>query len=168
MARIAVTVVAVAVVATLAVGAQLAVPVAPDMDSLVWLAGCWQLEKDGVRIDEQWMAPAGGLMLGIVRTVRNGAVVAHEHLLLRAEDGGIVLTASPFGQATTSFRLVAQAPGEVAFANPAHDFPQRISYRKTADGKLVARVEGLVDGKLEGLDFPYRPVPCGPVTATGR
>lgn len=139
-----------------------------DLRSLAWLAGCWQLDKGEVRIDEQWMAPAGGLMLGIARTVRNGVAVAHEHLLLRAEEGGIVLTASPSGQATTSFRLVAQAPGEVTFANPAHDFPQRISYRKTADGKLVARVEGLVDGKLERLDVPYRPVPCGRVTATGR
>ena len=45
------------------------------------------------------------------------------------------------------------------FENAAHDFPQRIIYRKTAGG-LHARIEGLDKGKPRSEDFPYKRVSC--------
>ena len=34
-----------------------------------WLAGTWCSNAKGQRIEEVWLAPAGGLMLGMSRTV---------------------------------------------------------------------------------------------------
>lgn len=125
-----------------------------------WLGGCWALERDGLRVEEQWMAPEGGLMLGMSRTVRQGSAAEWEFLLIRRDGEDLVLVASPSGQATTSFRLASQTRDEIVFANPDHDFPQRIAYRLGSDGALTARVEGTLEGSLKGLDFPYRSVPC--------
>ena len=47
---------------------------------LAWLAGHWRLEKGGRVIDEHWMAPAGGVMLGMERTVYKGKEIEHEFL----------------------------------------------------------------------------------------
>lgn len=133
---------------------------AAPADLPVWLAGCWALERDDLRVEEQWMAPDGGLMLGMARTVRKGTAVEHEFLLIRRDGENLVLVAAPSGQDTTSFRLASQTRDEVVFANPGHDFPQRITYRLGSDGALAARVEGTLEGSLRGLAFPYRPVPC--------
>jgi hypothetical protein len=42
----------------------------------------------------------------------------------------------------------------VTFENPAHDFPQRVIYKLTAPDKLGARIEGMRNGNLRGVDFP--------------
>lgn len=134
------------------------------IEQLGWLAGCWQLERSterGVRlIDEQWMAPRGGAMLGASRTVQGAAMVEYEHVLIREDAGGLVYVAKPARQAEASFRAVELEERAVVFENPAHDFPQRIVYRLRADGALDARIEGSVRGQPRAVDFPYRRVSC--------
>jgi hypothetical protein len=45
---------------------------------------------------------------------------------------------------------------EVVFENLTHDFPQRVIYRRSADGSVAARIEGTRNGQLRGIDFPYQ------------
>ncbi|HEY1090672.1 MAG TPA: DUF6265 family protein [Burkholderiaceae bacterium] len=141
----------------------LAVPLAAqadELDKLAWLAGCWQQEKGDAGSIEQWMAPAGGTMLGMARTVRKGKTVEHEFLQIRAgTDGKLAYTAKPSGQAEASFALKEQGEQSVLFENPTHDFPQRISYRREG-AALMARIEGLRNGTLRGIDFPMKKVAC--------
>lgn len=46
------------------------------------------------------------------------------------------------------------------FENPAHDFPQRVSYRLAPGGRLLARIEGTHYGVTRGIDFPMQWVGC--------
>ena len=39
------------------------------LESLTWLAGTWVERTVNATTEEQWLAPAGGLMLGVNRTV---------------------------------------------------------------------------------------------------
>lgn len=57
--------------------------ISPSVTSLEWLAGCWAIEGGEPGSGEQWMAPAGGAMLGVGRTVRRGTTVAHEFMQIR-------------------------------------------------------------------------------------
>lgn len=136
-------------------------PVAAAAD-LAWLAGCWQAVDAEPGSGELWSAPAGGTLLGVARTVRDGRTVAHEFLQIRETgDGGLVYVALPSLQREASFPLLRLAPHEAVFANPEHDFPQRISYRLEADGTLRARIEGTRDGAETAVDFAMRHAPCG-------
>ena len=45
--------------------------------------------------------------------------------------------------------------GVVVFENLAHDFPQRIIYRRNRRRRVTARIEGTVKGESRGRDFPY-------------
>ena len=140
---------------------------AESVEALAFLAGCWASERGEAGSGEQWMAPAGGTMLGMSRTVRGGATVAHEFLQIReVEPGKLAYVARPSGQAEATFMLVRAAPGEAVFENPQHDFPQRIVYRRDGEDRLLARIEGPQGEAWRGIDFPLRRVAC--VAAPGH
>ena len=149
-------------VATLCGVIGVCAPVAAQpLDQLSWLAGCWAAEGGEPGSLEHWMPLAGGTMLGVARTVKNGKTVAHEFMQIReVAPGQIVYLAMPSGRTATPFALKRQAAGEVVFENLEHDFPQRVMYRQQANGGLLARIEGTRDGALRGIDFPLRRVSC--------
>jgi hypothetical protein len=138
--------------------AALAVPAAQapgrELDTIAWLAGCWTGNAGGRQVDEHWMKPRGGTMMGMSRTVVNGQTVDSEVLLLRATGSEVAYVAKPSGQPEASFKLVSGTAAEARFENPEHDFPQRIIYRLNPDGSLHARIEGTREGKVRGVDFP--------------
>ena len=131
------------------------------LDRLAWLGGCWAIETAEAGSVEHWTLPAGGTLLGISRTVRAGKTTEYEFLQIReAADGRLVYVALPSGQKETAFPMVRLNDEEVVFENPAHDFPQRILYRRDGSNRLVARIEGLRGGKLRAIDFPMKRTSC--------
>lgn len=134
---------------------------AHPLTALEWLAGCWVQQGREAGSVEQWMAPAGGVMLGMARTVKNGRVVEFEFMQIRAEaDGRLAYIAQPQGRPPTVFGLLQQDEAEVVFENPAHDFPQRVRYRRDGADRLVARIEGRLKDQERGIDFPMQRVAC--------
>jgi hypothetical protein len=127
---------------------------------LGWLAGNWRLEKAGRVIDEHWMAPAGGVMLGMARTVSKGRVISSEFTQIREGPGGeMFFIAQPSGQKEAAFRLISIAETEVVFENKEHDFPQTVSYRLNSDGTMLAYIEGPgPNGSTKRIEFPYKRV----------
>ena len=138
-----------------------AAPARHTINDVAWIAGCWASNAGGRQVDEQWMKPAGASMLGIGRTVANGRTVATEFLQLREEADGLFYVALPSGQAEARFKLVAASDGNARFENPAHDFPQVITYARQADGSLLAQISGTVNGKARAVDFPMQRGSCG-------
>ena len=124
----------------------------PGVEALAWLTGCWSRLDAETGSGEQWMAPAGGTMLGVSRTVREGHTLEYEFVVIRATpDGTPIYQAHPSGQASAEFRLVRTGPREAVFENPAHDFPKRITYRRTGTDAMAVRIDG--DGKA--IDFAF-------------
>lgn len=132
---------------------------ADDISGLRWMTGCWEMRLGSARIEEQWTTPDGGIMLGVGRTIKNGRAVSHEFLRIAPEKGALVYTAQIGTPGVTGFRLLRSSADEVVFENPAHDFPQRILYRKAGDS-LLARIEGLDKGKPRHEEFPYKRAAC--------
>ena len=131
-----------------------------ELEKIAWLAGCWTSDAGGRQVDEHWMKPLGGTMMGMSRTVVGGKTVESEALLIRATGSDVAYVARPSGQPEASFTLVTATAGEARFENPEHDFPQRIIYRLNTDGSLHARIEGTREGKVHGVDFPMTRGKC--------
>jgi hypothetical protein len=138
-------------------------PPPSDINRLAFLSGCWTLTRpNGTKIDEQWLAPAGGAMIGMSRSVRDGKLREFEFMrVLAAADGKLQFVALPSGQAEAAFPVKDIAENAVTFENPQHDFPQRILYRLVDKDTLVARIEGSVGGQARSADFPYQRCPAG-------
>jgi len=134
---------------------------ADSMAALAWLSGCWASEGGEPGSGEFWTPLAGDTLLGVSRTVRDGQTVAHEFVEIRPlPDGDVAYIALPSGQAQTTFRLVSVEGRQAVFENPEHDFPQRIAYRLEDGGRLVAWIEGPMDGETRRVDFPMVRIAC--------
>ncbi len=113
----------------------------PKVEDVAWIAGHWTAEDT----EEVWLAPRGGLMTGMGRTLKNGRT-NFEFIRIQATKDGVFYFAQPGGRPAVAFRLVEASATRAVFSNPEHDFPQRIIYA-LRDGQLCARVEGPMNGK---------------------
>ena len=142
--------------AALALAVSLPAHAAPadDVAGLAWMAGSWTQEKDGVVTRETWLTPLGGAMAGAAQTNAPGKPPSIEHARITAEAAGATYTALVPGQPPTPFVLVPGKAGEAVFENKAHDFPQRVIYRR-CDADLCARIEGTIQGKAQAMAWRY-------------
>jgi len=105
-----------------------------------WMAGDWVSCSPTAVIEERWLGPAGGGLVGVnlTRTARGRSFE-----FLRVDQGakGFAYIASPGGRPPVEFTLAEARAGYVRFENPEHDFPKRIVYRREGDG-LHAEVSG--------------------------
>ena len=142
--------------ATALAAALLAQAVAPD---LTWLAGYWLSCERGREVSETWSGPRDGLMLGA-----SFAGDEWEQLRIGPSKDGYSYFAQPSGQAPAEFPLASSTPGRAVFENPAHDFPQRITYARDGAG-LTARIEGTMNGQTRAMQWRYVAAPlnarCG-------
>ena len=146
---------------TALIAAQPMAPAAePDLD---WLAGYWLSCEDGVEVSETWSDRRGGIMLGSSVTIGDDAF-GWEQIRIEADGQGLTFHALPRGQSPAAFRLVRSGPAEAVFENPAHDFPQRVIYRRDGD-RLTGRIEGISGGQEQAMEWHYRAAPfnsrCG-------
>lgn len=127
--------------------------------ALDWLAGHWCGEFGAARIEEHWIA-RGRHLLGLSATTAAGELREFEYLRIEPRDGGLVYLAQPQGRPPTAFALSEHDERRAVFANPAHDFPQRISYWRDAAG-LHAEIAGPgKDGGERTLRFDFTAT-CG-------
>lgn len=132
-------------------------------DSLGWLSGCWASATAEPGSGEFWTAPAGGTLLGVARTIRQGRTVAHEFMVIRTDaDGHTTLQAAPSGQAPASFEMTEIGPNRVVFSNPEHDFPTSIRYQASSKSGLIAAIEGPDGSGTKRIEFAYSRQPCTP------
>jgi hypothetical protein len=133
-----------------------------DIGMAAFMVGCWAAEGRSPGSGEVWLAPAGGLMLGVSRTLAAGRPAGFEFMQIRVDgESRLELVAQPSGQKTTTFVLASHEPRSLRFENPAHDFPTRVIYRSPQPDRLEARIEGLRNGQLRGIDFRFNRVACG-------
>ena len=125
-----------------------------DLAELSWLAGGWRGEMGRAVIEERWTKAAGGMMLGVSRTVVGDKAVGFEFLRIEVRAEGVYYVAQPNGRAGTDFKLTKLERVSAVFENPEHDHPKIIRYRLGEDGSLTARIEG-----DEGVQtFAFRPI----------
>jgi hypothetical protein len=129
-------------------------PSGAGITALAWLSGCWR----GPAGEECWLEPGRAGMLGVSRgPVDGGEAPSFEFLRIVEDDGALVYLASPGGRCPpTPFRSVEVGEGRVVFANPEHDFPQRITYRLEGGDTLHARVEAEEDGEMRGFELVWK------------
>ena len=138
-------------------GALPASAAAPAADhDLAWLAGAWCGGDAGERIEETWLGPQAGELIGMSRTVTGGRPVGYEFMRIApGADAAPTFHAQPGGKPPTAFAATGAGPGWIRFANDHHDFPQWIEYRRDGE-RLLAAIGGPGgDGKQMRIDFNY-------------
>ena len=131
-----------------------------SIKDVAWLQGCWEIVSPQRTVEEQWMAPRAGSMLGMSRTVRGDALVEYESIVIRQQGNQLAYEARPSGQPAAVFLSTTVSDSMVLFENPQHDFPQKIGYQRMAGSMLMAWIEGTSKGQLRKVEFPYHRATC--------
>ena len=113
---------------------------------LAFMKGAWEGVSGPLTFEERWTEEAGGLMLGVSRTLKDGRAVSFEFLRVEFRKDGIFYVAQPGGGPRTDFKLTASDGKSATFENPQHDHPKSIRYSLASDGSLKAELDG-AEGK---------------------
>lgn len=115
-----------------------------SIGAVSWLTGDWVATVGANEVEERWMSPAGGAMVGNSRTTRGApaSMVEFEFLCIAERAGGLVYTAMPNGGPATDFLLTRISDDSATFENPDHDFPKTLIYARRADGGYDATISG--------------------------
>ena len=129
---------------------------AADSPALDWLAGHWCSEGGDRRVDEIWLSAVDGSTQGVSRTLVSGKLESFEFMRIEAQGTTTSFIAQPNGAPPTAFALQEHGEQRISFVNAAHDFPNRIDYRRAGD-RLHATISGPgQDGGTMEIPFDYR------------
>lgn len=135
----------------------LPLPQSGALDELAWLEGEWYRATRGGEAIERWQRNGDGLS-GEGLVVRDGQTAVIESLLLVEMAGEVFYIAKPpENPYPVAFRLISRDDGAFVFENTAHDFPQRIIYRRTGEDTMTAAIEGPGQGggAPQRIDFAF-------------
>ena len=123
-----------------------------------WMAGAWHGDASDIHSEEFWSDADGDIMLGAARSVRHpdGYLLIFEHTrIVRKPDGSLSYFAQPRGVPPSEFPMVGSGADWIEFANPAHDYPQRVRYWR--EGRLLKARISLMDGS-NAAEWTYKPM----------
>lgn len=137
-----------------------------DADRLGWLTGSWEartVQAEGVPpawTEEHWTRPRAGMLVGIGRRGQGMRPGLIEFMTIKPDgEGALMLEVVQSGEpGATRFRLVRSGAAEAVFENPAHDYPQRISYRREGN-RLIAAIARLDGTDERSWTFDAQPAP---------
>ncbi|GMU43333.1 MAG: hypothetical protein AMXMBFR25_13190 [Lysobacterales bacterium] len=129
-----------------------------------FMAGDWCALDGGRRFEERWTGAVDGRMHALARTIDDGRLIGFEFLRIEPIDGVLTYLAQPGGGAPVPFHETERGPQRIVFANPQHDYPQRIEYYRDAEG-LHALVSGSSTSGESPQRFDFRPGACAPAAA---
>jgi len=131
-------------------------PFEAKIGDISWLSDSWVGTRGAtgaIKMEERWGPPSGGAILGVSRSVSNGRMTSFEYLRIIERKGGLVYIAQPGGGAATEFVLTELSSTKAVFDNPRHDYPKRIMYELSSDGKLTATVGYAVGGTPRRYEY---------------
>lgn len=136
----------------------------PALSDVAFLEGEWRGEMDGLHFEEIWSSPAAGVMTGMMRGHKNGAVGVLEYAIVEEKDGAVLMRFKHFRPDYTTWevdgpvilRLTQSREGDVLFRN---DDPQAevqsVRYLSPSKGVLRADVALIADGKPGGFSLTF-------------
>ena len=132
-----------------------------ELDKLKWLIGDWEYNFEGGRTVEGWQKNTEGQLDGYSYTLMGGDTVSQETILIKVKDGNMNYVPTVMEQndgQPIEFAMIELSDSTVVFENKAHDFPQKIQYKKIGSDSLEAKISGPIQGSTENLEvkFPMR------------
>ena len=127
------------------------------LEKMNWLIGSWEQKLADGNLKETWTKQNDSTFSGENYFINTKDTVHFESIKLiqRAEE--LTYIATVVGQNNdepVDFKLTSDADNTFTFENPAHDYPQKISYKKVNETNLIATISGKQQGKLTSESYP--------------
>ena len=123
-----------------------------------WLVGVWKMDLLSGAIIESWEQVDENLYKGKSVRVKGKDSTLQETLEISKKDTTWYYTSTVVGQNNNqpvSFKIIYHRFSEFICENPAHDFPQRIAYRRYSSMMMHASIEGNNKGRYSKRNFSF-------------
>jgi Domain of unknown function (DUF6265) len=131
---------------------------AQKSEQMKWMVGSWKINAGSGSIVEQWHITNDSTLSGKSSFVKNATdTIPQETIELAFRNGDwyyIPTVKNQNNNQPVSFKVILLKGSEFISENPAHDFPQRISYRRIKN-QLFASIEGKRNGKYGKQNFDF-------------
>ncbi len=107
------------------------------------IEGNWYCASEGVILKETWEAVGKGHLTGVGYKIEQGVESVEEYLELKNVEGNLTYIASVIKQndgKPVSFSETSMTANSITFENPAHDFPQFISYEIIDAANMIVTI----------------------------
>ena len=127
-----------------------------------WFLGTWQnnTKEDGL-FTEKWEQKNDSVYIGESYLTLDNKIMFYERISLEKKKTDWyykVSVKSQNNEQPVSFKLVSLTPNQLAFENPQHDFPTKITYTKIREDSIVAEISGKIKGVEEKELFPMKKI----------
>lgn len=126
-----------------------------------WLIGEWENKTARRTSYESWSVKNDSVYSGKSYFLKEKDTVIMENISLEQHGKDLFYIPLVNGQNNNepvSFKMVSVSSTQLVFENPAHDFPQMISYTQVTKDSLVAEISGVINGQERSKKFPMRRV----------
>lgn len=131
---------------------------AQKSEQMKWMTGTWKINTGNAVIVEQWQIVNDSTLDGRSVLVRNGSdTIPQESIRLLYRNGDwyyIPIAKGQNNDQPVSFKVIYLKGTEFISENPAHDFPQRIAYRRIKN-QLFASIEGKNKNRYGKQNFDF-------------
>lgn len=131
---------------------------AQKSEQIKWMVGTWKISTNSGTIIEQWQITNDSTLSGKSYFVKNVTdTIPQESIELSFRNGDwqyIPTVKNQNNNQPVAFKIVFLRGTEFISENPAHDFPQRIAYRRIKN-QLFASIEGKRNGKYGKQNFDF-------------
>lgn len=128
------------------------------LDDASWLIGTWVNTTPRGKMVEEWKKESDSSFVGKSYFIKTDTMPAEAlKLVQRGKDLFYIPTVNnQNGGLPVTFKHTIASKTQMVFENPAHDFPQKISYKLINKDSLVAEISGMRNGQLKTIKFPMK------------
>jgi hypothetical protein len=129
-----------------------------ELEKMSWLVGEWENKMPEGVLTETWTKSNDSTFIGKTLFINEKDTLHSEEIILIQKGETLLYIPTVKGQnddKPVEFKMTeSKTENEFAFENPAHDYPQKIVYKKVSDTKLVATISGKQQGKPSSESYP--------------
>lgn len=132
-----------------------------DIKKAGWLIGTWENKTQRGSLFETWIPVSENEFSGKSYMVKDKDTLVFETIRLLQEKEKlfyIPVVSNQNGGQPVRFALKSISESSLVFENPAHDFPQLISYTRITSDSLLAEISGTRNGQPRAQRFPMKKV----------
>lgn len=122
-----------------------------------WLIGSWENKSEYGTLTENWEKINDSVFHGTSYFIKGKDTLHNETIELAQKGENLVYSPNVKGQNSdlpVVFKMTGATASQVVFENPAHDFPQKISYKLVNKDSIVAEISGIQQGKPASETYP--------------
>ena len=120
------------------------------LEKMNWLVGSWEQKLPEGTLVENWTKENDSTFAGESYFVKEKDTTHSESIVLTQKKEELFYIATVIGQNNdepVTFKLSSDTENKFTFENLAHDYPQKITYKKVNETNMLASISGKQQGK---------------------